>query len=187
MVQPEDDTQSLDVQHIDKGQKPGDILLFYRPQGITPRLISWFTRSPFYHVAIADEDLHTVEARPRGIVRRDLRKREGGHTFAVIRASESGGRAALQWATTQIGDKYDRLDILVIILEHVFKHLRLNYKAPGNQYSCAEFVATAFGKAGTSLIPERSAAELVPADFAPLLTSQGISSIDKRAKGANNG
>ena len=67
MLKAEDGSESRDLQHIDKGQMPGDILLFNRPQGITPRIISWFSRSPFYHVAIADEDLHTVEARPKGV------------------------------------------------------------------------------------------------------------------------
>src|SRR5579862_1775917 len=91
------------VSELQKGQRPGDILLFHRPRGITPRLISLFTRSPYYHVAIAADDLHTIEARPKGIVRRDLREPEGGHCFEVIRMPHGVGGQALEWAETQIG------------------------------------------------------------------------------------
>ena len=38
------------------------------------RLITWFTGSPFYHVALYAGDQHVVEARPQGVVRRDLKQ-----------------------------------------------------------------------------------------------------------------
>ena len=164
----DDNSGTPDPREMEKGQKPGDILLFHRATGES-RIITWFTHSPYYHAAIYAGDLHVVESRPCGVVCRDLRSREGGHAFQVIPMPENEGCAALAWAKSQIGAKYDNLDVVVIVLEHLFKRLRLNYRPPGNRYSCAEFVGEAFQKAGVTLVPGRAVTELVPADFAALL------------------
>ncbi len=146
---------------------PGDVLLFAHATGWN-RLITFFTRSIFYHVAIYADDFQVVEARPQGVVSRDLRGPEGTHFCAVLPDPNRRGRAALDWAQGQIGGRYDRWDVLVIILEHVFTHLHLNYAPPG-RFSCGEFVARAFEEAGARLFPDRDAADIVPGDFARLL------------------
>ncbi len=147
---------------------PGDILLFFRPSAGLGLLISILTRSPFYHVALYDGELHTIEARQRGVVRRDLRSHEGGHLWRVIAAPGARRREALDWAHSQIGDSFDRLDLLVILLDRVFLKLKLHY-APFGKYSCGEFVATAFARAGAPLFPELALSDVEPADFARLL------------------
>jgi len=146
---------------------PGDVLLFAHATGWN-RLITFFTRSIFYHVAIYAGDFQVVEARPQGVVSRDLRGPEGTHFCAVLPDPNRRGRAALDWAQGQIGGRYDRWDVLVIILEHVFTHLHLNYAPPG-RFSCGEFVARAFEEAGVCLFPDRDAEGTVPGDFARLL------------------
>lgn len=147
--------------------RPGDILLFYNATGVN-HLIPLLTRSPFFHVAIYGGDADVIESRPSGVVRRDLRNVNDIHDFVVIPAPAGAGRNALAWAGTQLGAGYDRLDALVIGLNRVFSHLHLNYN-PGGKWTCGEFVATAFDRAGECLFPDMQLADVEPADFARLL------------------
>jgi uncharacterized protein YycO len=126
------------------------------------------TRSPYYHVAIFEKDTFTIEARQRGVVRRDLRTKEGGHTWTVIPAPMDRGAEALAWARSQIGDKFDRFDFLVILIDRVVGRLKIHYE-PFGKYSCAELVARAFREAGVVLFPDLQDADVEPADFARFL------------------
>ena len=146
---------------------PGDVLLFAHATGWN-LLITFFTRSSFYHVALYAGDFHVVEARPQGVVSRDLRGPEGTHFCAILPDPDGHGPAALAWAQGQIGGRYDRWDVLVIILEHIFTHLHLSYAPPG-RFSCGEFIARAFEEVGARLFPGREAADIVPGDFARFL------------------
>ena len=134
-------------------------------------IISFVTRSTYYHVAIFERDTFTIEARQRGVVRRDLRSKEGGHAFTVIAAPDGTGQLALDWAVAKIGSKFDRLDFLVILVDRFFTRLRLHYHAFG-AYSCGEFVAKAFTAAGIRLFPELNDDDVEPADFARLLATR---------------
>lgn len=147
--------------------RPGDILLFHRATGLN-RIITWFTGSPYYHVAICESEFLVVEARPKGVVRRDLRSHEGGRHYRVAPAPEGKGEAALRWALGKLGAGYDRLDIAIIVLERMFRHLHINY-TPRSKFSCGEFVAMAFQQVGAPLFPDHTPAEVTPADFAALL------------------
>jgi hypothetical protein len=131
-------------------------------------LISLLTKSPYYHVAIFEKDTFTIEARQRGVVRRDLRSNEGGHTWTVIPAPDGRGEAALAWARSQIGAKFDRFDFLVILLDRIVARLKIHYE-PFGKYSCGEFVARAFRETGAVLFPDLQDADVEPADFARLL------------------
>jgi hypothetical protein len=101
-------------------------------------------------------------------VRRDLREREGGHTWTVIPAPQGRGAEALAWARTQLGAKFDRLDLLVILLDRIVMRLKIHYE-PMGKYSCAEFVVRAYAAAGVTLFPGTSASDAEPADFARYL------------------
>ncbi len=147
---------------------PGDILLFSQPNGGLGAIISFVTRSSYYHVAIFEGGTTTVEARQRGVVRRDLRSAEGGHIFQVIPAPEGKGQLALDWARAKIGSKFDRLDFLVILIDRLVTRIRLHYHSFG-AYSCGEFVAKAFTAAGVRLFPELNDDDVEPADFARFL------------------
>ena len=149
--------------------EPGDVLLFAHATGWN-RLITFFTHSCYYHVAIYAGEFHVVEARPQGVVSRDLRGPTGTHFCAILPNPAGKGAESLAWAKSQIGGKYDRWDVLVIILEHVFTHLHFNYAPPG-RFSCGEFIARAFEAAGAPLFPDREADDIVPGDFACLLPS----------------
>jgi len=131
-------------------------------------VISFLTRSPYYHVAIFEKGTDTIEARQRGVVRRDLRSREGGHSWTVIGAPQGRGEAALEWARSQLGDRFDRFDFLVILFDRIIAGLQIHYE-PFGKYSCGEFVARAFREAGVVLFPDLQDADVEPADFARFL------------------
>jgi uncharacterized protein YycO len=153
--------------------KPGDILLFHNARGLN-KLITGFTGSPFYHAGLYAGDGRTVEARTAGVVRQDLRGRE--NDFVVVPAPEGKGIGALAWAETQVGDAYDDLDIAVIILDRICRFIHFNY-APRNKFSCGEFVAVAFDRAGAHLFPKRDLSDVVPGDFArfaPFIERQNV-------------
>ncbi len=148
--------------------QPGDVLLFAHATGLEPADYAFSPAHPITMSRIYAGDFHVVGGPSTG--RRLSRSaRAGGNAF--LRDPSQSRRAregALAWAKSQIGGKYDRWDVLVIILEHVFTHLHLNYAPPG-RFSCGEFVARAFQEAGVRLFPDRDTADIVPADFARLL------------------
>ncbi len=147
--------------------QPGDICLFYNARGLA-RLITWFTRSRFYHVALYAGDECVIEARPRGVVQRDLRK-AGEHDYLILPAPNNKGAQALKWAADQLGDGYDVPGVIVLVLERLFDNLHLNYKPTRNRFSCGELVLCAFRVNGVDLLPDYSPENVVPADFAQLI------------------
>ena len=167
----------LDVVESDavQSRKPrlGDILLFHNARGAN-NLIGWLTGSPFYHVGIYAGDETVVEAQTQGVVHDTLRDRE--KEYVALSPPGGSGPKALAWAKTQIGDPYDDFDLGVIALERVFKFLHLNYTRPG-RYTCGEFVARAFEKAGQRLFPDRETAAVVPGDFGRLLPTDALEGI----------
>lgn len=146
---------------------PGSIALFYRPRG-TALLISLFTKSPYYHVAIASNEHELIEALPSGVVRTALAEKRREHFYVIPPPSKKAADAATKWAESKIGDGYDTADLIAIACDRIFAHLHL-YLARKDRFTCGEFVATAYEKAGHALIPNADPEVVVPADFGPLL------------------
>jgi cell wall-associated NlpC family hydrolase len=147
----------------------GDILIFHNARKWN-RLITWLTRSRYYHVGIYAGDYHVVEARPRGVVCRDLNGPDGDRHFDVIPAPEGKGAAALAWARAQLGADYDKSDALAIALQQLF-NLRcvcLGRFSQG-EYSCGEFVTKAYREAKVPLFPGQDPHLVVPANFEPMV------------------
>jgi uncharacterized protein YycO len=158
--------------------QPGDICLFYNARGLA-RLISWFTRSRFYHVGLYAGDSCVIESRVPGVIKRDLRA-AGERDYVVIPAPENSGPKALRWAEDQLGDRYDLPWVVELVLERLFKNLHINCKPTHDQFSCSELVLCAFRETGTDLLPGFSPDAVVPADFARLLPGgQGIRDCNK--------
>ncbi len=145
--------------------QPGDILLFCRARQWN-KLITWFTKSPYYHAAIYKGEGWVVEARPRGVVARDLNGPDGDKAFDVIVLPHDRQKceSALRWAQSQIGAPYDKADVAVIVIERLLKTVKLK-RADLTRFSCGELIACAFENAGVRLFPDREASEVVPADF----------------------
>lgn len=164
--------------------QPGDILLFYNAGGLT-RLITWFTHSPFYHVGISAGDDRVFEARPRGVVCRDLRA-VGENNYLVIPYADKGGAQALAWAQEQLGDQYDAIGVAILVLERLFTNLHLNVKPSRNRFSCGELVLCSFHEVGVDLLPGKTPDTVVPADFAELLpAAQRANRRFRRRRAAN--
>lgn len=142
--------------------QPGDLLLFHNARGLN-RMITVFTGSPFYHVALYVSKDRAIEATLSGVGYRDLRGPE--NSYVVVPAPAGNGRAAVAWAETQLGAPYADLDLVIIVLDKFFRFLHFNYTPPG-KYSCGEFVEAAYEKAGARLIPDRDLDDVVPGDFA---------------------
>lgn len=151
--------------------QPGDVLLFNRARGLN-RLITAFTRSPYYHVGISLGDNRVVEARPRGVVIRDLLGPDGDKRFEIIPAERIGGREtalrAAQWAKGRVGAGYDPFNVLAIVLDRGFACCAFNATLP-DHWACGEFVAAAFEEGEIDLFPGQDKAAVVPADFARFL------------------
>ncbi len=145
----------------------GDILLFHNAKGIN-KFITVLTGSPFYHAALYSGDGTVVEAITSGVVIGDLSGRE--KDYIVVPSPHDRGEEAMLWAETQIGDGYDFMDLAFIFLERICKVIHFNYTSAG-KYSCGEFVATAYDKAGVHNYPKNELSEVIPGDFAQFVHS----------------
>jgi hypothetical protein len=149
--------------------EPGDILLFHQPERFRSRLICWFTRSPFYHVGIYAGEGKVIEARIPEVMCRDLYRQKDGFRFIVLRAPHrDAGKAALGWAESKIGIRYDVRSLTLLVLSRLtgLRLCRCSQDTEQEQFICGNFVARAFAVAGVTLFPDRNEAEIVPADFA---------------------
>ena len=171
MAQETKSTSSLKPDQLQmlKQARPGDLLLFNRAKKLN-RMITWFTRSNYYHVAIFKGGTSVVEARPRGVVERDLNGPDGDKSFVVIPApgGEQVGRKALEWAEQQVGDGYDPINVAAIVLDRSFSCWRFSFGL-NQRYSCGELVAEAFQKAGEDLFPDCAPESIVPSHFEKFL------------------
>ena len=145
--------------------EPGDLFLFTNAHGAN-KLITTLSRSPFYHVAFYAGGPFVVEARPRGVVRRDLRGPDGDKVFSVVPAPCSRERAitALRYAESKIGHGYDPINVGILILDRAIPGLQLP-ALHNDSYSCGELIVEALRHAGFDPLPEMQAADVLPSDF----------------------
>ncbi len=145
--------------------KPGDLFLFTQAHGLN-KLITAFSHTPFYHVAFYAGGPFVVGARPRGVVRRDLRGPDGDKVFSIVPAPCSPEQAieALRWAEGKIGLRYDPLNVGVLVLDRSFPFLKLP-SLPTESYSCGEIIVHALRAAGFDPTPGMDAADVLPSDF----------------------
>lgn len=108
-----------------------------------------------------------LEARPSGVVRRDLRK-ETNMVFRVIPMPEDAAPKALEYVRCCLGANYDILDVVFIILRQYLPELRFTY-SNHNSFVCSELVVLAWRNAGLDLFPDKVAATIIPADFEKFL------------------
>ena len=144
------------------GPQRGDILLFCHARGLS-RLIPWFTKSRYYHCALYEGDGRVLEARPNGVVRRDISK-DPKMVFRVIPMPDDAGMPALDWAREQLGCKYDVMDVALIVLRTYFPRLHVHY-FDRNAFFCSEIPVVGWRRAGLDLFPDRHAQEIIPGDF----------------------
>ena len=148
------------------GPLPGDILLFTHATGFS-KLIPWFTGSRYYHCGLYEGNNHVLEARPQGVVRRNL-KRGTLYPFRVVPMPREGATRALDFIRKRLGATYDPLDIAFIVMRHLFPLLPLYY-TNHSSFTCGELVTRAWRAGRCDLLPDTNPAEVIPADFARFL------------------
>ena len=148
------------------GPLPGDILLFTHATGLS-RLIPWFTGSRYYHCGLYEGNNRVLEARPQGVVRRNL-KQGTLYPFRVIPMPREGHVRALDFIRRRLGSTYDPIDIAFIIMRHTFPLLRIHYNNHCS-FTCGELLVRAWRAGHHDLFPDQSASEIIPADFSRFL------------------
>lgn len=148
------------------GPFPGDIILFAQATGYS-KVIPWFTKSRYYHCALYEGNNCVLEARPSGVVRRDI-KREAGNIVRIIPMPNKSGADAVSFAEKCLGANYDPLDILFIVLRQCFPKSRFTY-SNHKRFVCSELVVLAWRSAGIDLFPDCSPDTIRPGDFAQFL------------------
>ena len=148
------------------GPLPGDILLFSHAIGYS-KLVPWFTGYRYYHCALYAGGSEVLEARPNGVVRRNIHT-EPGNVFRVIPMPEAHGHEALNYAECCLGANYDPLDVLYIMQRQWFPRWPIRY-SNHDRFTCGEFVTLAWRRNGLDLFPGLEAAAIVPGDFAQFL------------------
>lgn len=148
--------------------RPGDILLFTHAKGLN-RLIPWFTGSRYFHCGVYEGDGHVLEARPNGVVRRDLKESSDGEkVFRTVPMPQEGAEKAIHFARKRLGATYDPFDIAFIIVRHLFPLLHIRYSNHAS-FTCGELVARAWRAGGCDLFPDQQASEIIPADLSRFL------------------
>ncbi len=146
--------------------QPGDILLFTHARGLN-RLIPWFTGSRYFHCGVYEGDGRVLEARPSGVVRRDL-KEQGEQVFRAVPMPREGADKAVHFVQSRLGSTYDPLDVAFIILRHLFPLWPIAYSNHCS-FTCGELVARAWRAGDCDLFPDRQASEVIPSDFSRFL------------------
>jgi hypothetical protein len=152
---------------------PGDIVLFHHARGWN-RLITRFSGSRYYHVALYAGDQCVIESRVTGVKMRDVSQAKLRLHFRVIPApgGPEVGRAALDWTLGQMGKRYAYFSIGALILdrclERLFGPMDIVWRQR-ERVSCGELVAQAYEAAGMKLFPDQESEEVAPWDFAQLI------------------
>ena len=131
------------------------------------RLIPWVTGSRYYHCGLYEGGGWVLEARPQGVVRRNIIN----HPKVVVRVIPmpvEQGEAAVKYARSCVGKNYDILDALFIMLRHQFPRVPIKY-SNHESLVCSELVVLAWRKAGLDLFPDTDAAAVIPGQFQAFL------------------
>lgn len=144
------------------GPRRGDILLFCQARGLS-KLVPLFTKSRYYHCALYEGGGRVLEARPNGVMRRDI-SRDPNMVFRVIPMPDGQGEPALSWARGQLGCRYDMIDVFFIVLRLYFPRFHVPYTRR-NTFFCSEIPIMGWRNAGLDLFPQRRAQEIIPGDF----------------------
>ena len=154
---------------------PGDIVLFHHARGWN-RIITRFSGSRYYHVALYAGGQNVIESRVKGVTMRDVSQAKIRLHFRVIPAPGGSevGKVALDWALTQMGQRYAYFSIGALIFDRLIERVLGPVDIVWHQnerVSCGELVAKAYEVAGMKLFPNQESDEIAPWDFAKLLRS----------------
>ena len=165
--------------------KNGDVIM-YEGKSMVPKLVSWFTRSPYSHAGIAvwwNERLMVMEATMRGVMvmplsRSILRHKGKAEWFIskqeisdedrlrmVIFAQEELGKSFARWKAVLFGLK-------ILLNRNLSKKDQLRME---NKLFCSQYVAQIYNSIGLDLKKNREDRFMSPGDIArsPLMEKRG--------------
>ena len=171
--------------------KNGDVIM-YEGKSIVPKLVGWFTRSPYSHAGIAvwwNERLMVMEAKMRGVMVMPLSRNIFRH------------KGKVKWFTSkqEISDE-DRLRMVIFAQEELgkrfaaWKAILLGWKVLSkrdlgerdrlrreNKLFCSQYVARVYNSVGLDLKKNREDRFMSPGDIAksPLMEKRGEFKIKK--------
>ena len=136
--------------------KSGEIVLFKQPHAWYERLICYATHGPYFHVAIALDSNHIIEATGKGI-QVDVAPNEADNAITYdtidiveyVRTAysayhglpdeiEQNIEGALDWCQTQIGKQYGWLDIVYQGVKFLFPNNPFQITQAGHM-DCSDF------------------------------------------------
>lgn len=130
----------------------GDIILFKSPQSWTDKLICYATHGPYFHVGIALDSTHMIEATGHGI--RVNPCPININTFDTIDMTAYEGNiqieSALSWCGAQIGKQYGWLDIAYQAIKFLAPNNPFQLTEAGH-WDCSDFVTRYIQKTGYPL------------------------------------
>jgi hypothetical protein len=115
----------------------GDILLYFNDGSLPARLISYFTRGPYVHVAVDMGDGTQVSAETWGVVREPIPER-GYFPVATDAESSETLEDGLRFIEGEVGNRYGWLDIVNQALKILGSPVYLGAR---DQYDCSDLVA----------------------------------------------
>ena len=165
--------------------KNGDVIM-YEGKSMVPKLVSWFTRSPYSHAGIAvwwNERLMVMEATMRGVrvmpLSRNIFKHKGKVEWftskqeisdedrlrMVIFAQEELGKSFARWKAVLFGLK-------ILLNRNLSKKDQLRME---NKLFCSQYVAQIYNSIGLDLKKKREDRFMSPGDIAksPLMEKRG--------------
>ena len=165
--------------------KNGDVIM-YEGKSMVPKLVSWFTRSPYSHAGIAvwwNERLMVMEAVMQGVrvapLSRNIYQHKGNVEWfscrkeiaeedrlrMVIFAQEELGKSFARWKAVLFGLK-------ILLNRNLSKKDQLRME---NKLFCSQYVAQIYNSIGLDLKKNREDRFMSPEDIArsPLMEKRG--------------
>lgn len=165
--------------------KNGDVIV-YEGKSMVPKLVSWFTRSPYSHAGIAvwwNERLMVMEATMRGVMvmplSRNIFRHKGKVEWftskqeisdedrlrMVIFAQEELGKSFARWKAVLFGLK-------ILLNRNLSRQDQLRME---NKLFCSQYVAQIYNSIGLDLKKNREDRFMSPGDIArsPLMEKRG--------------
>lgn len=147
--------------------RTGDLIFFKSYGSIIEKLIQFFTRSEYVHVACFTGNNTIVEAMREGVREREFKESWLNEMNIVQRhkyATPVQLNRAINFMLSQVGKKYDFLGLVGIAYALVFKK-KNNILDSKNRYWCSELVADGYHYSGLAVGCSKKTYKVSPADL----------------------
>lgn len=147
--------------------KSGDILVVKNDPSWLGRLVRFFTKSPYVHVAvIINADGVVIESVSTGVITSNITKFTNIEMYRVLDATPAQIQLTIDFLKEEIGDPYDFGGVLYLAwLILTFNTKARNEWDDKNKWTCSELTATAFATAGIIFAEDVPLSNVTPKDI----------------------